>query len=517
MDLTRIVYNLLKEVAALNDQKLPTTSKVLQSILFGKENSVYFNYYDKNKFHEYFRLNEKINFNSEDVGISLYILYLNGYITISGYTSTMNTPKYSVTNKILPQLDFGSFGNSPKDISYLESIIKYIISFSYNCDGKYELSEKDKNKVELVFRDAFNNELFKFDYNSKGDFRFLDSKSTKANLIKNGNIGLIKNKIHSKLFIPMKRECFAHSSFEDTLSKLEGGSRLLDELSFINKEVKKYHPEYEERSDKNRFCFYEKNYKDDPDYGFILRVVLEDNKLLIEYRKNGKRNTTYEIFHYDSLQEIGDFISGLYNKSSNDFAKSSADNDEIITKIGEMTKKINELQELINALKNNPPKVDNNKEEIKREIEAKPNEIEDILDKEEVCYGELIYDSNPRGAKVLVVGQPAISLMDIKKCIQNLGLDMNRFDFVLNYESSNSLSNIIDSIKNGGNKYCDIMFGPIPHKIKNMGDGNSLISILEKENNVANIVRITCGGVLKISKTSFLEALKKTVFYKKQS
>ena len=121
MDLTRIVYNLLKEVAALNDQKLPTTSKVLQSILFGKENSVYFNYYDKNKFHEYFRLNEKINFNSEDVGISLYILYLNGYITISGYTSTMNTPKYSVTNKILPQLDFGSFGNSPKDISYLES------------------------------------------------------------------------------------------------------------------------------------------------------------------------------------------------------------------------------------------------------------------------------------------------------------------------------------------------------------------------------------------------------------
>ena len=100
--------------------------------------------------------------------------------------------------------------------------------------------------------------------------------------------------------------------------------------------------------------------------------------------------------------------------------------------------------------------------------------------------------------------------------IVTINIDPNRFEFILEYNALKNNDSLITSLKRKSNDYTDILFGPLPHSMTGKGNDSSFISYIENETKIMpHAVRVMTGNELKITKSSFVEAVKKTIFYKK--
>lgn len=111
------------------------------------------------------------------------------------------------------------------------------------------------------------------------------------------------------------------------------------------------------------------------------------------------------------------------------------------------------------------------------------------------------YDS-----KILVLGDSRVNMNDLKKSIEEHKLDMDQFDFRLEYDKSNNF----DLTKLKGNiNYKAVLVGPTPHKVK--GDMKASSGLQEMKNNkdlYPTIIELrNSHNDLKITKTSFDKAL----------
>lgn len=152
---------------------------------------------------------------------------------------------------------------------------------------------------------------------------------------------------------------------------------------------------------------------------------------------------------------------------------------------------------------------------IAKEIEManRNNEMDYLLDK----YGvSLEVERMPiyiRTTKILVVGGLSGSVSDYQKCAKKLDIDPNNVDF-LDYYDFKKFS--AESLRYSS-KYSDIIFGPVPHKSKDMGDVESLLHAIK--NNEAAFPKLTISTAnstsnqLKFSISSFRECLLKTYYY----
>lgn len=116
-----------------------------------------------------------------------------------------------------------------------------------------------------------------------------------------------------------------------------------------------------------------------------------------------------------------------------------------------------------------------------------------------------------RNPKVLVCGDLGIKEKDLRGIIKHLGLDPDQFEFVPYEKVTNyNFGKLINS-----SGYSDILLGPVPHKAKDCQGYSSIISRIESNpEQYPKMMRITeKSGDLKISKTSFIEYLKKTRCY----
>jgi hypothetical protein len=118
--------------------------------------------------------------------------------------------------------------------------------------------------------------------------------------------------------------------------------------------------------------------------------------------------------------------------------------------------------------------------------------------------------------KVLVIGDLACKKEDIRITLRReYGLSIDDFDFK-DYDEIARLG--IGKLEHS-TKYSDIFVGPVPHSVKDMGDHTSLVSSLESHPEYyPKVHRLTVGnGELKITKTSFKEAIKKSVYHEIKS
>lgn len=154
-------------------------------------------------------------------------------------------------------------------------------------------------------------------------------------------------------------------------------------------------------------------------------------------------------------------------------------------------------------------------EEVKNQIEIditvanRSGTLDDYLRKIGFLKEEYLY-CEPHTSKVLVMGQTSVGKSELVKVIKDLGLDPNRFEFILDY---NDCKRYPMYTLRGNTKYSDLLLGPMPHKTNGMGDCSSIIA--EIRNNQTDYPKaqvMMANGEIKITKASFREALLKTQY-----
>ena len=161
------------------------------------------------------------------------------------------------------------------------------------------------------------------------------------------------------------------------------------------------------------------------------------------------------------------------------------------------------------------PLIDEICEKIKKEIIAanRIGDIDSVLSKYDVEKEEH-YFCEPKIAKILVIGQSDVNIVDLKRVVRkykSLGIDEDRFEFVLEYDDAKNYP--MESLRYN-QKYSDIFFGPISHKTSGMGDCSSIIAKIK--NNPAEYPKMTelkDSNGLKITKHSFEQALLKSCLF----
>lgn len=153
---------------------------------------------------------------------------------------------------------------------------------------------------------------------------------------------------------------------------------------------------------------------------------------------------------------------------------------------------------------------------ISKEIEManRNDEMDDLLEK----YGIILEEEerlpiNTRTYRILVIGELSGSTRDYQVAAKKMGINPDNIEF-LNYEESKRL----DARRlEYSNEYSDIIYGPAPHKISEMGNTNSLLALIERNPmRYPRLIRSKSNsqdGRLKISITGFKEYLSKTFFY----
>ncbi len=143
---------------------------------------------------------------------------------------------------------------------------------------------------------------------------------------------------------------------------------------------------------------------------------------------------------------------------------------------------------------------------------------DDMVDEFLEKYGIELEDEdampiNTRTYKILVIGELAGRVNDYQIAAKKKGISNRNIDFV-NYDEAKCFN--VERLRYS-TEYSDIIAGPIPHKVKGMGDTSSFISLIEhspKEyprliKSIAN----SESNQLKISLSNFKDCLEKTQYY----
>lgn len=127
--------------------------------------------------------------------------------------------------------------------------------------------------------------------------------------------------------------------------------------------------------------------------------------------------------------------------------------------------------------------------------------LEDLIDKKQQSSNDF-YDTYKDG-KIVVLGGSQVKEKVLLGIIKELGLDKDRFEFCLDYDS---IVRYQFSKLQYDPKYRLVIVGSMPHSTAGKGDSSSAISEMEKGNGYPKVVRLGTNE-LKITKTGFTKAL----------
>lgn len=123
------------------------------------------------------------------------------------------------------------------------------------------------------------------------------------------------------------------------------------------------------------------------------------------------------------------------------------------------------------------------KKKIFRQIEneinlaKKNNTIDEIIQKYNVVLDEIDYESFiDKRSKILILGQLSGKLKNYLIVAKKLGIGNENLEFI-DYNHAKHFS--VERLKYT-NEYSDIICGPIPHKMEEMGDTSGLIAEVER-------------------------------------
>lgn len=132
-------------------------------------------------------------------------------------------------------------------------------------------------------------------------------------------------------------------------------------------------------------------------------------------------------------------------------------------------------------------------------------QLDSLLDLLGINKSATDYNKTIRTGKILVLGQLDTSVESICKIGEKYKISRKRFEIVSEYDDC---ANFDYKNLQYSQKYCMIMFGPQPHKGKNIGDNSSGIAAVENFDFYPPSIRV---GHLKITKSSFEAALRQCI------
>ena len=143
------------------------------------------------------------------------------------------------------------------------------------------------------------------------------------------------------------------------------------------------------------------------------------------------------------------------------------------------------------------------------------NLLDELMEKYEIVLDakeEIAVD--PYRCRILVIGALSCKLKDYQIRAKKLGFDINRIEFI-DYVEAKSLDT--EKFRNS-QLYSDIIYGPVPHKLKGIGESSSFRQEMkdhpEEYPRVVDAKDNSNEASLKISITAFENCLKKTRYYR---
>ena len=108
--------------------------------------------------------------------------------------------------------------------------------------------------------------------------------------------------------------------------------------------------------------------------------------------------------------------------------------------------------------------------------------------------------------KILVIAAQTINIENLKTVINKLGLNFNRFEFVLDYERAQRYN--YSNLAYNPNVRA-ILMGSVPHSTTGTGDSGSVLAELEQHpDKYPRVIALrTEEGTLKLTKSNFRKAL----------
>lgn len=145
------------------------------------------------------------------------------------------------------------------------------------------------------------------------------------------------------------------------------------------------------------------------------------------------------------------------------------------------------------------------------DIAVEHNTIDELIDKYGITLEEDVMPINKIKSKILVFGATIGKHKDYIKVAKSLGISEYNLEFVDDYKDIKSFNT---AKLEYSMEYSDIIFGPTPHKLKEMGDTSSLLAKMKQEpNKYPRVISTSANESLKISISSFKDALTKTKYF----
>lgn len=149
-----------------------------------------------------------------------------------------------------------------------------------------------------------------------------------------------------------------------------------------------------------------------------------------------------------------------------------------------------------------------NKIRIEIQMAVENDTLEEVLEKYAVSLDDDGFAVNPKRHKILVLGALSGNIDDFTKVAKKMGIGSNQITFVNDYSE---LKHFDTASLEYSQEYSDIIYGPNPHKMTNMGDVSSLLAIMKREpNKYPKVIVPTANSALKLSINSFKQALLNT-------
>lgn len=110
--------------------------------------------------------------------------------------------------------------------------------------------------------------------------------------------------------------------------------------------------------------------------------------------------------------------------------------------------------------------------------------------------------------KIVVIGGSEVNKDILLGIVKNLGLDKDRFEFCLDYNSTKTYKY---SKLHFNPDYRLVLFGPVPHSSIGKNDSSSVIAEMQTHEGYPKVEILGVNKSMRISKTNFKIALKKYI------
>lgn len=118
------------------------------------------------------------------------------------------------------------------------------------------------------------------------------------------------------------------------------------------------------------------------------------------------------------------------------------------------------------------------------------------------------WEDSIKTGKIIIFGELTIKEREILACMKHENISKDRVEVHLGYEEFKRYK---FSRLRYNNNYRLIIFGAVPHSVRDKGEYSSIIAKMEQQDGYTKVIRLCSNEKLKITKTNLKEAIHKEI------